>query len=113
MSVTDPFLENINNMELKRQLQLNDNDEHTKHLQETYTELKKAKQAYQENTNAINELMNLRAKATSNAFSKDKGEEKVNNKIIYHNHIIFEIKKSNIYILKYFVHYFFNYSLCV
>ncbi len=84
MSVTDPFLENISNMELKRQLQLNDNEEHTKHLQETYTELKKAKQVYQENTNAINELMNLRTKASTNTFrDKDKNEEKVNIKIIY------------------------------
>jgi len=80
MSVTDPFLENISNMEIKRQSQLNDNDEHTKHLQETYTELKKAKQAYQENTNAINDLMNMKVKASSN--NKDKGEEKVNIKNI-------------------------------
>jgi len=77
MSVTDPFIENISNMETNIQNQINDSDEHTKSLQEAYTELKKAKQTYQENSNVVNDLMNLRAKASSLNNFKEKDEEKV------------------------------------
>jgi len=77
MSVTDPFIENISNMETNIQNQINDSDEHTKSLQEAYTELKKAKQTYQENSYVVNDLMNLRAKASSLNNFKEKDEEKV------------------------------------
>ncbi|OUM61750.1 hypothetical protein PIROE2DRAFT_12153, partial [Piromyces sp. E2] len=76
MSVSDPFVEKIATMENQRQSQLTDSNEHTKNLQEAYTELKKAKQAYQENNNAINDLMNLKAKAVSTNNFREKDEEK-------------------------------------
>jgi len=77
MSVSDPFVENITNMEARRQSQLNDSDEHTRNLQEAYTELKKAKQSYQENNTILNDLMNFKAKAVSTNNFKEKDEDKV------------------------------------
>ncbi|KAG4089366.1 hypothetical protein H8356DRAFT_1719349 [Neocallimastix lanati (nom. inval.)] len=76
MSITDPFIENISNMESHLQSQMNDSNEHTKNLQEAYTELKKAKQTYQENSNVVNDLINVRAKASSMNNFKEKDEEK-------------------------------------
>jgi len=77
MSITDPFIENISNMESHLQSQMNDSNEHTKNLQEAYTELKKAKQTYQENSNVVNDLINVRAKASSMNNFKEKDEEKL------------------------------------